>query len=194
MPKSLRLPRTCIISTYVSTALCWAFFAFSVSWSFTQSIGLLRREISPSQGRYLHTGQHRHRINSQTCMPWVGFEPTIPVFERAKTVHALDRAATSIISLYIILLLMQLVFVFSLLPITVAAGSKAWNVFARSNTGVVGSNPTQGMRDCVLFCVCVYVVALLPRPRTPTDCLKLRNWSETKRFTDALCSKWEQHE
>jgi hypothetical protein len=26
-------------------------------------------------------------------MPWVGFEPTIPVFERAKTFHALDRAA-----------------------------------------------------------------------------------------------------
>jgi hypothetical protein len=31
---------------------------------------------------------------TQTSMPWVGFEPTIPVFERAKTVHALDRAAT----------------------------------------------------------------------------------------------------
>jgi hypothetical protein len=27
-------------------------------------------------------------------MPRVGFEPTIPVFERAKTVHALDRATT----------------------------------------------------------------------------------------------------
>jgi hypothetical protein len=26
-------------------------------------------------------------------MYWVGFEPTIPAFERAKTVHALDRAA-----------------------------------------------------------------------------------------------------
>jgi hypothetical protein len=26
-------------------------------------------------------------------MPQVGLEPTIPVFERAKTVHALDRAA-----------------------------------------------------------------------------------------------------
>jgi hypothetical protein len=26
----------------------------------------------------------------------VGFEPTIPVFERAKTVHALDRAVTVI--------------------------------------------------------------------------------------------------
>jgi hypothetical protein len=29
-------------------------------------------------------------------MPEVGFEPTIPVFERAKTFHALDRAATMI--------------------------------------------------------------------------------------------------
>jgi hypothetical protein len=31
-------------------------------------------------------------------MPLVGFEPTIPAFERAKTVHALDSAATVIIS------------------------------------------------------------------------------------------------
>jgi hypothetical protein len=29
-------------------------------------------------------------------MPRMEFEPTIPVFERAKTVHALDRAATVI--------------------------------------------------------------------------------------------------
>jgi hypothetical protein len=29
-------------------------------------------------------------------MPRVGFEPTIPVFERMKTVHVLDRAATVI--------------------------------------------------------------------------------------------------
>jgi hypothetical protein len=29
-------------------------------------------------------------------MPRMGFEPTIPVFERAKTVHVLDRAATVI--------------------------------------------------------------------------------------------------
>jgi hypothetical protein len=29
-------------------------------------------------------------------MPSVGIEPTIPAFERAKTVHALDRAATVI--------------------------------------------------------------------------------------------------
>jgi hypothetical protein len=30
----------------------------------------------------------------------VGFEPTIPVLERAKTVHALDRAVT-VIGIYI---------------------------------------------------------------------------------------------
>jgi hypothetical protein len=29
-------------------------------------------------------------------MPEVGFEPTIPAFERVKTVHALDREATVI--------------------------------------------------------------------------------------------------
>jgi hypothetical protein len=29
-------------------------------------------------------------------MPRVGFEPMIPVFERVKTVHALDGAATVI--------------------------------------------------------------------------------------------------
>jgi hypothetical protein len=29
-------------------------------------------------------------------MPSMAFEPTIPAFERAKTVHALDRSATVI--------------------------------------------------------------------------------------------------
>jgi hypothetical protein len=37
--------------------------------------------------------QNKHRY---TSMPRVGFEPTIPVFERAKTIHASDRAATVI--------------------------------------------------------------------------------------------------
>jgi hypothetical protein len=40
----------------------------------------------------------------------------------------------------------------------VAARSKAWTVFARSNAGIVGSNPTQGMDVCI---VCVYYVFLL---------------------------------
>jgi hypothetical protein len=57
------------------------------------SLGILGRVISPSQGRYLTQTLNKHK---QTSMPRVGFEPTIPAFERAKTVHALDRAVTVI--------------------------------------------------------------------------------------------------
>jgi hypothetical protein len=40
-------------------------------------------------------------------------------------------------------------------PITVAAWSKVWTVSARSNTGIVCSNPTRGMDvRARLFCVC----------------------------------------
>jgi hypothetical protein len=120
--------------------------------NFGQSVGLLGRGISPSQGLYLHKQNKRihvsipcvtswkgdqpvarplptqtqnkrihvsipwvtpwkgdqpvarplptHRTTqaqnkgTQTFMPQVGFEPTIPVFEPVKTVHVLDRAAT----------------------------------------------------------------------------------------------------
>jgi hypothetical protein len=60
------------LSIYGSTALCWTLAAFSVSWSSSQSVGLLGRGISPSQGRYLHTGQHKHRINADRylCLKW----------------------------------------------------------------------------------------------------------------------------
>jgi hypothetical protein len=51
-----------------------------------QTVELLGRVISSSQGLYLNTGQQKHRINTYT--------PTIPASERAKTVHALDRSAT----------------------------------------------------------------------------------------------------
>jgi hypothetical protein len=40
---------------YYSTALCWALAAFSVSLSYTKSVGLLGWGISPSQNLYLHT-------------------------------------------------------------------------------------------------------------------------------------------
>jgi hypothetical protein len=63
---------------------------------FTHSIGLVGLKISSSQGRWLHTGQHKQNKRTQTFMPWDGFEPTTPAFERAKTVHALDHAATAI--------------------------------------------------------------------------------------------------
>jgi hypothetical protein len=98
------------LPAYGSTALCWTLATFSVSWSLTQSVGLLGRRISLSQGRYLHTGQHKYKSKrTQTSMPQVGSEPTIPVFERAKTVHALDRVATVIGSLKVTSLELEIV-------------------------------------------------------------------------------------
>jgi hypothetical protein len=73
----------------------WPFIQFRNN--FSQTVGLLERVISPSQGLYLNTGQHKHRINAYThqiSMPWAGFESAIPASGRAKTVHGLDRAAT----------------------------------------------------------------------------------------------------
>jgi hypothetical protein len=39
---------------------------------YTQSAGLLGLGISQSQGLYLHTGQHKHRINAyrHSCLEW----------------------------------------------------------------------------------------------------------------------------
>jgi hypothetical protein len=69
------------LSLYDSTALLLDLGRFSVSLSFTQSVGLLGQAISPSQGRYLTQTQNKR---TQTSMPQVGFEPTITVFQRTK--------------------------------------------------------------------------------------------------------------
>jgi hypothetical protein len=62
------------------------------------------RNLFYTDGRTPWTGDQpvprplpKHRTTqTQTSIPRVGFEPTIPVLERAKTVHALDRATTVI--------------------------------------------------------------------------------------------------
>jgi hypothetical protein len=56
------------MSIYGSIALVdlSRFFSFLI---YTQSVGHLGREISPPQGRYLDTEQHKHRINAKTSMP-----------------------------------------------------------------------------------------------------------------------------
>jgi hypothetical protein len=53
--------------------------------------------------------------------------------------------------------------------------SKVRNVFAHSDTGIVGSNATRGIDVCLcLVCVCVVLCrkrpcdGLIPRPRSPT--------------------------
>jgi hypothetical protein len=43
------------------------------------------------------------------------------------------------------------------MPVTVAGRSKACTVFARSEAGIVGSNPTQGMD---VWCVYAFILCL----------------------------------
>jgi hypothetical protein len=79
------------------------------------------------------------------------------------------------------------------LPITMSARSKASNVFARLNSGFVGSNPAQYMDDYVrLFCV--YVVLCVGSDLATGWSLiqrVLRKWNKTKRYKDVQSSKWE---
>jgi hypothetical protein len=70
-----------------------AFFSFIILYRASRTLG---RGISPSQGRYLHAGQHKQNKRTQTLMSRVGFENKIPVFERTKIVHALDCTGTVI--------------------------------------------------------------------------------------------------
>jgi hypothetical protein len=82
------------LSVYGSTALCWTLAAFSDSWSF-YTVGKNPWTGDQPVARPLpthRTAQTQSKL-TPTFMPQVGFEPTIPVFQRAKTVHALDCGA-----------------------------------------------------------------------------------------------------
>jgi hypothetical protein len=80
------------LSIYGSTAFVdlVRFFSFLI---YTQSIGLLGRG---SAYRTTHRTTQTQNKRTQTTMLRVVFEPTIAVFERAKSVHALDHAVTVI--------------------------------------------------------------------------------------------------
>jgi hypothetical protein len=72
----------------------WPFFRFLIlyidgktPWTGDQAVARPLPTHRTTQTQNKHT---------QTSLPRVGFEPTIPVFEGAKTVRALDRAATVI--------------------------------------------------------------------------------------------------
>jgi hypothetical protein len=62
---------------------------------FSQPVGLLGRVVNQSQGRYLHVGQ-QDRINTYTDIHVLSGIRSHDPSVRAKTVHALDRAATVI--------------------------------------------------------------------------------------------------
>jgi hypothetical protein len=61
---------------------------------YRQSVEILGLVISSSQGRYLHRTIQTQDKRGETSMPRMGFDSSIPVFERAKTFHALNLVAT----------------------------------------------------------------------------------------------------
>jgi hypothetical protein len=70
----------------------WPLFTFLILYT----VGMTHWTGDQPVARPLHTHTGRHKQNKRklTSVLQVGFEPTIPVFERAKTVHALDREDT----------------------------------------------------------------------------------------------------
>jgi hypothetical protein len=76
--------QNCLYYYYGSTGFCSFLILYTVGrtpWAGDQPVA--RPLPTPQQYK-------------QTYMPWVGFELTIPAFERAKAVHSLDREATVI--------------------------------------------------------------------------------------------------
>jgi hypothetical protein len=61
-----------------------------------ESVGLHGWGNSQSQGRYVHRTTETQNKCRQTSMPCAGVVPTIPLLERANTVHDLYGAATVI--------------------------------------------------------------------------------------------------
>jgi hypothetical protein len=74
---------------------------------------------------------------------------------------------------------------------TVSARSKAWTVFAHSNTGVVGSNPTRGMNVCIYsFFVLSCVGSSLAAGWSPTQGVRLTDYMVKKLQNRGQSSSW----
>jgi hypothetical protein len=153
-------------------------------------VGYLGRVISPSQGRYLtQTQNKRHPF-----FEWNSNSRS----QRLKTVHALDREATVISILRIKIIKCYPTWrkcnwqppnkTWQLYHARCAL-SEAWTLFARSNTGVVGSNSTRGIDVCVrLFCeqVTAFRWADPPSKESYRLCIGWRNWKKGQGPTSAL--------
>jgi hypothetical protein len=92
-PNLYHSPIYVYLSLYGSTALVdlGRFFSFLI---YIQSVGLLGRGISRSQGRYLHAEQHKHRkITHTNIQPWNGIRTHDPVVRAGEDVPCLRPRA-----------------------------------------------------------------------------------------------------
>jgi hypothetical protein len=79
-----------------SPLLGHSLFLSSVNFFYTHGRTPWTSDQPVSRSLPTHRTTQTQNKRIQTCMPWVCFEPTIPVSKRAKTVHALNRAVTVI--------------------------------------------------------------------------------------------------
>jgi hypothetical protein len=96
------------ISVHLSVYLSMALQPFAGPWPLFQFHDLIQSRRTPLAGNRpvakpltAHRTAQTQNKRTQTSIPWVGFEPTTPVLERAKTVYVLDRATTVSAFLYI---------------------------------------------------------------------------------------------
>jgi cytochrome bd-type quinol oxidase subunit 1 len=95
-PIILKINNSIYLSVYL-IAICWTSAAFSVSWFFyTVCRTPWTGDHTVARPLSAHRTPQTQNKRTQTSMPPVGFEHTIQMFKRAKTVHASDRAATVI--------------------------------------------------------------------------------------------------
>jgi hypothetical protein len=88
----------CLPACRLSMALqpLWTLASFSLFNVHTVGTTPLTGDQPVARPLPTHTTTQTQNKRTQTSMPRVGFEPTIPVSDRAKTVHIVDRAATVI--------------------------------------------------------------------------------------------------
>jgi hypothetical protein len=70
------------------------FLSFLILYTVGRTLWTSDQPVTRPLPTHRTTQTQSKRDTIQTSMPWAGFKPTIAAFERAKTVHALDRAAT----------------------------------------------------------------------------------------------------
>jgi hypothetical protein len=141
---------------YISMALqpLWtlaAFFNFLISYTIGRTPWTEDQPVARPLPTHRTTQAQNKR--TQTFIPRVGLEPTIPVFERANTGHALDRAATAI-GTYTIYLSKIAAHASTQLPVILLSGQYVDRYLYRFNLSACTTDPyVQTIYPLKLFCL-----------------------------------------
>jgi hypothetical protein len=91
--QTYRKPLDWIILTALWT---WPLFQFLNLYTFSRNTWTGDLLVARLLATYTRRTTQAQNKRAQTSVPWLGFEPMIPLFERGETVHGLDCEATMI--------------------------------------------------------------------------------------------------